>query len=363
LTPRILRTARLYFSASGFFFSYEHDLSGSLMQRDSVTTSLPLWKRYDDLYFWNRNLLEPLTSAGQDAFALPLIQGFVGQRAFSIARTQGAEQDTVAEAAQKPEEVIATQAEDKPADAAQDNQEDFLLTLISRRSVKRAGLRYLRRGIDDEGNVANSVETEQILSPQSWDASAKTFSLLQYRGSLPIFFSQSPYSFKPLPTLFGSGTSNQEAFRKHFQKIQRRYGSIQAASLVDKHGTEVSAGEAYEKHAGLYNEHGGSDGKQLAFEWFDFHSECKGMKFENVSRLLDTLQGSLRSFGWIVKQNDRNVRQQTGIVRTNCMDCLDRTNVVQSAIGGWALQQQLAELGLNIDLQTDPKTQWFNTLW
>ena len=27
------------------------------------------------------------------------------------------------------------------------------------------------------------------------------------------------------------------------------------------------------------------------------------------------------------------------------------------------MQQQLAELGLNIDLQKDPKTQWFNTLW
>ncbi|KAK4556743.1 hypothetical protein LTR86_006314 [Recurvomyces mirabilis] len=370
LTPRILRSVKLYFSASGFFFSYEHDLSGTLMQRENSSSSLPLWKQYDELYFWNRHLAEPFIKAGRDALVLPLIQGFVGQRAFSIARTESGEQDVVAEAVQTPEEVVVAQDPSKPAESAQDpakpsdtKQEDFMLTLISRRSIKRAGLRYLRRGIDDDGNVANSVETEQMLSPQDWNSSAKTFSLLQYRGSIPLFFSQTPYSFKPLPILFGSESSNQEAFRKHFSSIQKRYGAVQAASLIDKHGTEQSAGETYENHAKLLNEHSGIDGKQLAFEWFDFHSQCKGMKFENVSILLDTLQTSLKSFGWIVKQDDRNIQQQTGIVRTNCMDCLDRTNVVQSAIGGWALEQQLAELGLNIDLKKDPKTQWFNTLW
>lgn len=37
-------------------------------------------------------------------------------------------------------------------------------TLISRRSVRRAGVRYLRRGIDPTGDVANFVETESIIS-------------------------------------------------------------------------------------------------------------------------------------------------------------------------------------------------------
>ena len=161
----------------------------------------------------------------------------------------------------------------------------------------------------------------------------------------------------------GSEKTNQTAFRKHFQAVNKRYGAVQVASLVDKHATEKPIGEAYEKHVKTLNEQVGSGGREVGFEWFDFHSACTGMKFENVSILLNTLEGALKGFGWIVKQKDRNVRQQTGIVRTNCMDCLDRTNVVQSAIGGWALQQQLAELGLKIDLQSDPKTQWFNTLW
>lgn len=38
------------------------------------------------------------------------------------------------------------------------------VTLISRRSVDRAGVRYLRRGVDADGNVANFVETEVIIN-------------------------------------------------------------------------------------------------------------------------------------------------------------------------------------------------------
>ena len=35
--------------------------------------------------------------------------------------------------------------------------------IISRRSRERAGLRYQRRGVDDDANVANFTETETIL--------------------------------------------------------------------------------------------------------------------------------------------------------------------------------------------------------
>lgn len=43
---------------------------------------------------------------------------------------------------------------------------------------------------------------------------------------------------------------------------------------------------------------------------------------------------------------DKPIKMQTGIVRTNCMDNLDRTNVVQAAIAKWTLNQQLRDLGI-----------------
>ena len=92
-------------------------------------------------------------------------------------------------------------------------------------------------------------------------------------------------------------------------------------------------------------------------------SMCRGMKFENVSLLMDSLGGQLDAFGETVEVAGTLRRGQSGIIRTNCMDCLDRTNVVQSACGQRALEKQLQEEGVIVDLRTDVSTQWFNALW
>ena len=54
------------------------------------------------------------------------------------------------------------------------------LTLISRLSCRRAGTRFNARGIDDDGNVANFVESEILL----YHPSGLCFSYAQIRGSV-----------------------------------------------------------------------------------------------------------------------------------------------------------------------------------
>ena len=55
--------------------------------------------------------------------------------------------------------------------------------LVSRRSVFRAGTRFNVRGVDLQGNVANFVETEQILQ-----VNGNVCSFVQTRGSIPLFW-------------------------------------------------------------------------------------------------------------------------------------------------------------------------------
>lgn len=104
-------------------------------------------------------------------------------------------------------------------------------------------------------------------------------------------------------------------------------------------------------------------GKQVAFEWFDFHAACRGMKFENISLLLDIIGKKLDQFGYTVELESKQVAKQQGVLRTNCMDCLDRTNVLQSACGRRALEFQLKSEGIDISIQHDQVLSWFNTLW
>jgi hypothetical protein len=286
------------------------------------------------------------------------MQGFVGQRSFTVkAPTSDA---TSTENSERPKSATLVDASSESTDGL-DSSRSFLLTLVSRRSVKRSGLRYLRRGIDDEGNCANNVESEQILSSQTWDQSIDISSFTQVRASIPLYFSQSPYTFKPAPTLHQSFDVNRKAVERHFDQLRQRYGLVQVVMLVDKRGGEQRIGEEYERHVEALKKVGGSDPPR--FEWFDFHAECRGMKFENVQILFDKLESTIKEFGETVVSDQTVKKKQTGVIRTNCMDCLDRTNVVQSAIAQYMLQKNLERRGFEIDFAHDPNTQWFNTLW
>lgn len=66
------------------------------------------------------------------------------------------------------------------------------VTLIARRSNKYAGTRFLKRGANFEGDVANEVETEQMVhdSGVSSFSQGKFSSFVQMRGSIPAHWSQ-----------------------------------------------------------------------------------------------------------------------------------------------------------------------------
>lgn len=88
--------------------------------------------------------------------------------------------------------------------------------------------------------------------------------------------------------------------------------------------------------------------KGVRHVWFDFHAELKGGRWDKLQILLNDLQPALEEHGYFqASQNDSGgawqVEQwQRGVMRTNCMDCLDRTNVVQGIIARRMLVSQLS---------------------
>lgn len=62
--------------------------------------------------------------------------------------------------------------------------------------------RYLKRGVNDHGRVANDVETEQIvLDEQAGSCKGRMSSVVQMRGSIPLFWSQEASRFSPKPDI------------------------------------------------------------------------------------------------------------------------------------------------------------------
>ena len=102
--------------------------------------------------------------------------------------------------------------------------------VIARRSRHFAGTRFLRRGINHEGHVANWVEIEQIVDRNNYGLQSKQpmlSSFVQVRGSIPFFWTQIPNPLQPKPDIILNKTIDQNAVatRKHFARLFQKYSS------------------------------------------------------------------------------------------------------------------------------------------
>ncbi|EGD85428.1 hypothetical protein H112_06330 [Trichophyton rubrum D6] len=240
------------------------------------------------------------------------------------------------------------------------------LTVISRLSSRRAGTRFNARGIDDDGNVANFVETETIL----WIPPAMCFSYTQIRGSVPIFWEQEA-GYLPGQQKIAIGRSagaTQPAFDKHFEALAEKYGAVHAINLLAK----AKSGEAELSQRYMYHVRGSplrqnrdiksnSDHDILKLTEYDFHAETKTTGYEAARSIQDVIADSVEGFAYFLSEapqgNEKDlstaelrllrqkniVLQQEGVFRTNCLDCLDRTNLVQTMISSMAIDMFFAQ--------------------
>eukprot|EP00835_Amoeboradix_gromovi_P001089 NODE_43_length_28809_cov_0.237200.p8 type:complete len:469 gc:universal NODE_43_length_28809_cov_0.237200:25652-27058(+) len=191
-----------------------------------------------------------------------------------------------------------------------------MLGLISRKLNKRGGTRYHSRGIDSEGYVSNCVETEQFcLLDKDWQ------SYLQVRGSIPLFWRHIiTGAYAPLLQIHDAASlETKEAYLKHLKWLESKYGSQTFVNLVNLQGSELLLAQGFAKQL--------IHSPQVHYVAFDFHKECSKLRWHRLSILLDQITKDIANNSF-----DSPSTQQKGIIRTNCIDCLDRTNVVQSNI-------------------------------
>ncbi|XP_012262086.2 phosphatidylinositide phosphatase SAC2 isoform X2 [Athalia rosae] len=327
---------KIFTETDSFFFCRTGDITNSLQRQSCKESKLDnedgrkaLWRRVDDRFFWNKHMLQDiinLNAEKADCWILPIIQGYVQ----------------------------IEQCQVEIGYECQQQFETFNLAIISRRSRFRAGTRYKRRGVDDDGKCANYVETEQLV----WYHDHQV-SFVQVRGSVPVFWSQPGYKYRPPPRIDKGEAETQVAFEKHFKDELALYGPICIVNLVEQAGKERIIWEAYGNHILKY------DHPDLTYATFDFHEYCRGMHFENVSLLISSLATVIAEMGYCWRDKQGTICTQKGTFRVNCIDCLDRTNVVQTALGKAVMEMQFTKLGLIPPEGTLPANirQTFQLLW
>ncbi|KAJ7449948.1 SacI homology domain-containing protein [Mycena latifolia] len=369
LEDKIVKECIREFTKGGMYFSYTFDITRSLQHKQELVTktqkqhalladlnalpspdpdpgaqdcktdplvephpTLPLWRRVDRQFWWNEWMAKPFIDAGVHPYVLPIMQGYYQIAAFTIPP--------------------------HPLTHEQDALVDYII--VSRRSRDRAGLRYQRRGIDDDAHVANFVETETIMRVER-EGRANVFSYVQIRGSIPLFWTQTGYGLKPPPLLATDRTHDQhlDAIKRHFQRTVPKYGPHTIINLAEQHGKEAAITQGYREYMNELAD------KDAVYHEYDFHTETKGMKYENISKLIDAMERTFEHQGYLWISDNLTMSTQKGVFRVNCIDCLDRTNVVESAFARYILNNQLGAVALlNPSMEGRTETDnVFNDVW
>ncbi|VVA91635.1 unnamed protein product [Arabis nemorensis] len=264
--------------------------------------------------------------------------------------------------------------------------EEFVFTVIARRSRHYAGTRYLRRGVNDIGRVANDVETEQIVSKEVPEGQKIPItSVVQVRGSIPLYWSQEASLFNPQPEIkLNKKDATYVATRHHFENLRQRYGKRIIILNLLKTGEKTrreSILRAEFAKAIRYINRGIRKENRLKAIHFDLSKHSKSGVDSAFNHLCIFARKALELtdlfyckapsgvgaegvindsyFNNPVTSQDEEATSpekealkadifllQNGVLRTNCIDCLDRTNFAQYAHGLVALAHQLHTLGI-----------------
>ncbi|KAJ4704408.1 Phosphoinositide phosphatase [Melia azedarach] len=230
-----------------------------------------------------------------------------------------------------------------------------IITLVSRRCTRRLGTRMWRRGANFEGDTANFIETEQLLEIEGFKSS-----LLQIRGSIPLLWEQIvDLSYKPQFKIIDHDQM-PKVVERHFHDILQRYGEVVAVDLTNKHGDEGKLSAAYAAQMQKI--------PNVRYVPFDFHHVCGSSNFDNLQVLYDQIQQQFENQGYLFVDSVGNIlEEQKGVIRSNCIDCLDRTNVTQNYLAQKSLSLQLERVGVLSSTECismfSEEYRKFRTLW
>ncbi|OIW07461.1 hypothetical protein TanjilG_24323 [Lupinus angustifolius] len=292
-------------SMPGLYYSYETDITLNLQRRSKLVEgwmSKPIWKQADPRFVWNRHLLEELIECRVE-----------GKRNTFYSNINFTEMYTA------PRYVTMM--------LTNNNIIMNLEWLVIIRQHGDIGTRMWRRGANLDGDTANFIETEQLFENEDFSSS-----FLLVRGSIPILWEQIvDLSYKP--------HLRPNIVVRHFNDLNQRYGGIIAVDLTDKHGEEGQLSAAYA--AEMQNQ------QNVRYVPFDFHCHCGSSNFDNLKILYDEISEDFEKQRYfLIDSKGNELEEQKGVVRHNCIDSLDRTNVTQCYLAEKSLNLQLQRIGV-----------------
>lgn len=177
-------------------------------------------------------------------------------------------------------------------------------------------------------------------------------SYVQHRGSIPLYWTQDSTGVTPKPPIeLNLVDPFYSAAALHFDNLFERYGApIYVVNLIKSKERQPRESKLLKEytHSVDYLNQFLPEGKKIKYSAWDMSRASKvpgGDVIGNLELIADSVLDATGFF-----QNGDGltspVSAQNGVARTNCIDCLDRTNAAQFVIGKKALAYQLHALGI-----------------
>ncbi|KAM7526495.1 hypothetical protein LguiA_016397 [Lonicera macranthoides] len=195
--------------------------------------------------------------------------------------------------------------------------------------------------------VWNRNILEELIENKMADAVSNCFEEIRYssgtdgsfiRGSIPLLWEQIvDLSYKPRLNIIHH-EQTPKVVERHFHDLFQRYGETVAVDLTDKHGDEGMLNMAYAAEMQKL--------PNVRYVSFDFHQCCGNSNFDGIQLLYNQISEDFEKQGYfLLDAEGQIIAEQKGIIRSNCIDCLDRTNVTQSYLARKSLNSQLQRVG------------------
>ena len=128
-------------------------------------------------------------------------------------------------------------------------------------------------------------------------------------AQLEIFGQTPDLRYKPPPTLeLRPNVTQRDCFSRHFQEQKSLYGQQVVINLIDQKGAEGQLEQQLRAVVAITKD------PNIFYEPFDFHHECRKMRWDRLGILMDRLSQYQEQFSYFLSSREGSVlAKQVGI--------------------------------------------------
>lgn len=295
--------------ASGTFY-YSPDTDLSMSMKDRLVDN----DDYSNRFVWNNGIIDQLKSFrlrisdskrvqfDKGLFYITIIRGFVDQRII----------------------------------------ENGKVLIISKQDTKKSGKLFGPVGMDDDGNVANFVETEIVIKLNS-----KLFSYLIISGNVPLFWKLDSHLISTKLDFKRPIESTIHIFSKFFESLYYEYGKIFVLDALSAKGSQPELSEKLYNSVKALGEY--SPELPITYKKLLNNGLLKSRGNESYYTCLVDDEFSLdelNSHKSLILDLDSNeiISSQNGVIFLTTLFSIERTNFLMSRISEYYLQKLIPSI-------------------